>query len=262
MDKKELARSSVKILFSNVPIVGTLLDEVIFENRSRIKQERINRFAILLEEYFENHGLNEDEIQNLKSEDFSDVFESILMRVVATKNQKKLERFRNILVGQIKGRESNDFIETYLDITSRLDDKQILILEKFAKTKKRLDTIEKEKVELKVKIREAEDLLNELKIKAENGTIQRHESIAQADRNVALATLNKLRIEEEKQRIEDVKTPGHYNLNVVDFEFYLQDMVSKSLLRDVPITLQDNTTFVMKEITEFGVRYFEFLNQH
>jgi hypothetical protein len=261
-NSKEIGISVLKTLFGAIPYVGTALDEVIFENRSRIKQDRLNRFSELLQEYFQEQAINDDELMNLKSEDFSDIFESVLQRVVLTKNQKKLERFRNILVGQIKGTEKSDFIESYLDITSRLNDMQILILEKFAKTKRTLNAIEEEKDKLKVKIREAEDLLDELKNKAKDGTIQPGESIAEADRNVALATLNKLRIEKEKQIIEEIKTPGYYNLNEVDFEFYLQDMVSKSLLKNVPVTLQDNTTIVLKEITEFGMRYFEFLNHN
>jgi hypothetical protein len=259
--KKEVGISIVKTFFGAIPYVGTALDEVIFENRSRIKQNRINQFALLLQEYFEEHGISNEEIENIKSEDFSDVFESVLQRVAITKNQEKLERFRNILIGQMKGSERNDFIDTYLDITSRLNDRQIQILEKFAVTKRRLDSIEKVKEELKVKIHKAEVLLSELKKKAENGTIQLHESISKAHREVTMLIFDKTKIEQEQLKIEEIKTSLYYNLNEVDFQFYLQDMVSKSLLKDIPVTLKDSTSLVLKDITEFGMRYYDFLNE-
>lgn len=260
MNKKEIAVSSVKVIFSNIPVVGGLLDEIVFEHRSRIKQDRINRFALLLQEYFEEHGISNEEFENIKSEDFSDVFESVLQRVVNTKNLKKLERFRSILLGQLQGNQNNDFVETYLDITSRLDDNQILILEKFAETKVRLDEIERQKEQLDVKIREAQDKAREFRLKAENGTIKPEESIAKADKDLAFLKFEKSKAEQEEDRLLSVKRAGYYQLNDTDFEFYLQDLVSKSLMKDVNVTFHDTTTVTIKKITEFGIRYINFLN--
>lgn len=83
LEKKEIGVSLTKALFSNIPYVGQILSEVFFEYRGRIKQERLNKFTVLLSDYFsQNCDFN---IKNIQSEDFGDLLESVIKRVIQTK---------------------------------------------------------------------------------------------------------------------------------------------------------------------------------
>ena len=64
--------STLKSGFSAIPFVGGLLNEVVFEYSGRIKQERLNRFVELLQEYFHEKRDLEINVEDLKTEDFHD----------------------------------------------------------------------------------------------------------------------------------------------------------------------------------------------
>ena len=68
---------------SNLPVVGPIITEI-FDYRGKIKQERLNQFTELLENYFSNHkGIN---LENFRREEFGDLFEEVLKRVTLTKS--------------------------------------------------------------------------------------------------------------------------------------------------------------------------------
>ncbi|WP_427339603.1 hypothetical protein [Caloranaerobacter sp. DY30410] len=48
---KESGISILKGLIGAIPVVGTALNEAIFECRSRVKQKRVNNFIIELKKY-------------------------------------------------------------------------------------------------------------------------------------------------------------------------------------------------------------------
>jgi len=53
---KEAGVSVVRSLFSAVPYAGGALNEIFFDYRSRVKQNRINAFADMLAEFFLEHS--------------------------------------------------------------------------------------------------------------------------------------------------------------------------------------------------------------
>lgn len=77
----EIWVSILKSAFGAVPLVGQALMEVVFDRRSRIKQERINRFFIDLSETIHKKVNGKIDYDFLKSEEFSDLFEEILLKV-------------------------------------------------------------------------------------------------------------------------------------------------------------------------------------
>jgi hypothetical protein len=94
--------SSIRSAIGGIPVIGTLLNEALFDGRSRLKQARINKFILLLQEYIEQTNEEEINVEYLKSEEFSDLFESILKRVVLARSEKKLKIFKQILIGQFE----------------------------------------------------------------------------------------------------------------------------------------------------------------
>ena len=134
---KHAAVSAKNVLFSSIPICGTILDEVLFEYRSRVKQERLNRFVEELEKYFRSIHSGDIDREHLESEEFGDIFESILRRVVHTASEEKMHRFKKILLNEMAHTYTSDFKETFLDIVSRINEDQILILNHFREVQDR-----------------------------------------------------------------------------------------------------------------------------
>src|SRR5262249_42910959 len=90
-------------LLGAIPYVGTLLNEIAFEARSRIKQARLQAFVLELSE--DIRRLAEDKIDKeyIASEEFSDLFEDVATRVARTRDERKRAYFRNVLVKGICG---------------------------------------------------------------------------------------------------------------------------------------------------------------
>jgi hypothetical protein len=128
----EQAAISVKnAVFSNIPVVGGILDEVLFEHRNRVKQERLNRFVEEFKKYLRSMGSCDIDQKHLKSEEFGDIFESILRKVVNTASEEKVHRFKKILLNEMEHTYESDFKETFLDIAFRINEDQIQILKHF-----------------------------------------------------------------------------------------------------------------------------------
>ncbi|MBK8087725.1 MAG: hypothetical protein IPK31_07160 [Chitinophagaceae bacterium] len=102
MSSQNLIENSIsKTLLSliTVPILGPALNEII-DFRGKLKQERLNTFTELLENYFSNHkGVK---LENFQTAEFSDLFESVLKRVALTSSLEKMKIFKAILVNQIE----------------------------------------------------------------------------------------------------------------------------------------------------------------
>jgi hypothetical protein len=117
---KEVLQSTVKSLFGAIPYAGTAFNEVFFDYHSRIKQNRLNNFTEILAEYFEQH--QDIQIDNIKTEHFADIFETVLKRVVQTKSKSKLKRFRTILINELKNpTEQIELVDLYLDLITTLE---------------------------------------------------------------------------------------------------------------------------------------------
>ena len=75
--KKEIAEATLKSIFGAVPYVGSFLNEIVFDYRSRVKQNRLNEFIDLLSEEFSKRSHDEVDFKKMESDEFGDLFESI-----------------------------------------------------------------------------------------------------------------------------------------------------------------------------------------
>lgn len=248
-DKKELLVSATKSAFSMIPFAGTALTELVFDYNGRIKQERINRFVELLSEYFtHNHNV---QIHNIKTEDFNDLFESVIKKVVVTKSEEKTKRFRDILIKELNNpSEITELTALYLELIDTLSEEEIIVLEGLSNFDNnyyiQLDNQSNLKSELS-KINE------ELKSKP----------FLQPDKNheLAIKTLqdkidNFLKIEKSVKKFSEAK---HYNLTETKFNFYKQRLYSKGLLLDQGIDRIGVRGFEMMMITDFGEEFINFI---
>jgi hypothetical protein len=211
---KHAAISAKNVVFSSVPVCGTILDEVLFEYRSRVKQERLNRFVEELEKYLRSMRSGDIDREHLKSEEFGDIFESILRRVVHTASEEKMHRFKKILLNEMAHTYTSDFKETFLDIVSRINEDQILILNRFREVKDR-------------------------------------ESEGNSDQRVV----------DGEGTETSLKSKGDFlGFDEAKYLFYVQDLVSKSLLCDKYVGVYGGAEpYTNLRITPFGEGFLKFI---
>ena len=225
MDSKEIFISTVKSIFGIVPFAGNALDEVVFEYRGRVKQNRLNQFVELLSEFFSS---NQDvDLENLKSEDFGDLFESVLKRVVQTKSLEKQKRFRDVLIRQIVNSSAEvDNSEIYLDLISSLSEDEIRILYHHRVFPNNFTPLEIVDQELHSELNKEEaDLKKESELK-QKGVANNYSAVVSKISD----TRNKIADNEKKrQELQKIRAHEFYELTELKFLYYKQSLFSKGL---------------------------------
>ena len=211
---EQLGSAFGEALLSRTPGVG-LMSDTFFRYRDRIKQERMySHFEELKKDIdaMDPRGFN---LEYLRSEEFSDFFESTLWRVINTASEEKVRRFKKILLNEMTHTYTSDFKETFLDIAFRINEDQILILKHFRKVKD-------------------------------------YESEGNSEQRVVDG--------------EGAETSLRCKANFLGFDeakylFYVQDLVSKSLLFDETIALFGGRTkpYTNLRITPFGEEFLRFI---
>ena len=249
LKKKEILTTIGKSILGIIPYGGTALNELIFEYSGTIKQNRLNRFVeILADNFTEDSGIN---IDNIKSEDFYDLFESVLQRVVRTKSELKLERFKDILIRQLNSpSEHSELNDHYLDLISNLTEEEITILYNH-----RHFTME------------YEEKINDMnRHKSNLGSLEnqlKKESLVIGESKFQ-EPYERLTVTYEncKKHIDSLtkyKTAEYYELSENAFMFYKQRLFSKGLLIDDRMKRIGNLPFSHMGITEFGIEFIEFI---
>ena len=207
-------------LLSRVPGGVGLLADTFIRYRNLIKRERVCDLLEELKKDVESMDLHEFDQEYLRSEEFSDILESILWRVVNTASEEKVHRFKMILLNEMKHTYESDFKETFLDIAFRINEDQILILDRF---------------------REVKD--SESESSSKRGVIES----GYAGGEGAWASPNR---ERDLLGFDEPK-----------YLFYVQDLVSKSLLYDEVIALFGGRTepYANLRITPFGEEFLRFI---
>ncbi|MGZ5252895.1 MAG: hypothetical protein ACXWV4_00730, partial [Flavitalea sp.] len=229
MDEKEIIKSSLKILFSTItyPFLGATLNELL-DARSKIKQERLNQFTELLENFFSNHkGIN---LENFQTVEFGDLFESVIKRVVQTKQTEKLHFYKNILANQLKDDPHViDYSEIFLDLLMSLQIVEINILMNYHECETRIEN------EING-IKKLESLLHE-KLGDINKFSDTNKNINTETKSSSLSEIDKLlkkRTPREVKLISLLKSKNDniYSISEFNFLFYKQRLFSKGILID------------------------------
>jgi hypothetical protein len=174
-----------------------------------------------------------------------------LLRVVRTKSELKLKRFKDILIRELKNPSGNSELNGhYLDLISNLTEEEITILynhrhftmeyeekvNEMNRHKSNLDSLEKQLKNQRLVIGESE-----FQKPFEQLTITYKESKKHID------SLSKYR------------TAEFYGLTDTSFLFYKQRLFSKGLLIDDRMKRIGSLHFSHMGITEFGVEFIEFI---
>tara|TARA_B100000965_G_scaffold402288_1_gene427923 strand:+ start:86 stop:880 length:795 start_codon:yes stop_codon:yes gene_type:complete len=236
--------SSFRVLLSILPFgIGTGITELTLDSYLRKKQSRINDFTVHFIKYLDSKNINDKSfLEEFNKEEFEDIFESIILRVHKTRSNRKRRVFAKILADSIFINDFNhDFLETFLDLIDRLTEKQIEILnwysndlhkkepikEKWSINKSRIEALKKESVENTIEIEKLQKLNSDL--------------------------------EKEIQKISKITIDKSFDIDSSTLAFYKQDLVSKSLLKDIGLSTFDATPYVYLELTEFGQKFLNHL---
>lgn len=244
-NKTEIKNSVLRTLLNSIsiPVLGPVLTEF-FEFRGKIKQNRLNQFVELLENYFSNHaGVN---LESFQTVEFGDLFESVLKRVVMTESADKMRMFKDIIVNQIEFPSTPiNESELYLDLISELAETEIKILFEYRQFIKKFQPEVDELLHLKNQL---ESLRNKIDKSPDsyNSELLSLETEVGAKRK-ALNTL------------QNLYKHDHFGVSNDQFLFYKQRLFSKALLVDNGIGSIGGVPFKTMGITQFGIQFIDYV---
>lgn len=258
-ERKAMGELALRSLFKNtmklIPVAGPVLTDVLFEFRNKIKEERLFKFLDLLKEHFSNENPTVN-IDNVTSEEFSDLFENVLNKVAKTRSEQKIIGFKNILLHGSKSKEEIEYCELFSDLLFSLYENDILILNLHKDflfnnegllTKKR--SLENELENYKRNL-ELIQIQNSLIPQSPWLTKRRNETDIKED------------IESIKRKIEGYKkefTPESFSITKGEFIYRIQNLYNKGLLIDEGVGSIGTSAFEFMTITDFGVRFLKFI---
>ncbi len=256
IDVQEAAISLTKSIFGAVPFAGGALNEVFFDYRSRIKQDRLNSFTNLLTAFFtKNPAIN---LETLKTEEFSDLFESVIRRVLQTKSREKHIRFRNVLIRQIH--QPNDEIEnaeTYLDLIATLNELAIWILNEHLVFIKAYEAMDPLRAKVLARTTVGQEKINKMPGNTEYDQKEREKATAKLKADQQKVE----RYNKHVTSLQGFRKAAYYNIQESEYLYCKQTLYAKGLLVDKGIGggMGDSKPFQWMWITEFGRKFMSFI---
>lgn len=256
IDKKEIGISVIKSALGAAPYVGTLLNEIVFNYRSRIKEKRLLEFVKQLEQSIAELQDNDINYEYLKSDEFSDILEEIFKKISTTSSSEKSARFKKILIGEMTATLHTDHKLTFLDITNSITEKQIEILKEHSTIGKSIGKYYKD---IELLNNQIPDLIK---------TISNEKSIASRgykndpilfEKRLKLMTREVNRKMKGVKQAEPKRYGKHYNVSQDQYNLLVQDLISKGLLVDIGIGITNLNPFQIVEVTSFGKEYLKYL---
>ena len=254
---KQIDSAVIRSFFGALPFVGQALNETFFDVRWRLKQDRFNKFTEMFAEYF--IGKPEFDLEAFKTEDFGDLFEAIMMRVVQTKSENKHKRYRDVLIKQFENTLPNaDNSGRYLELISVLDEVEISIIynhrvfdENFKLNEERLRSMKADETNLKSQYKE--------NVQLSAAGHANDKTKIQNDLDGLRLSISNLQMDLSK--FEIYREASCYRISESQFMFYKQNLYSKALLNDSAAGGDSYGYFPFKSmgITEFGKEFLAFL---
>lgn len=257
--KKEYGVAVIKGLLATIPFVGTFINEIIFDARSRIKQERVNSFIAEFSNFIEHKSEITQKINKIDEEKFSDVFEEILVSASKTSATYKIAIFKQILVKQFDlCNETTDEAIRFINLTNSITLHQFNILTKF-------NSLSDKVLLYKVKIIEAENEIAESKPLLQK-EIRR---ATQGSANSRLTYENRINKAEESIRSktkalnENINPSNNelYGLTREEYLIEIHDLIGKGLIQDLALETSFIKPLELFKITIFGRKYIEYVKE-
>ena len=263
MDKKvssathEYGTSALKGVVGGVPWIGTLLNEIMFEARARIKQARVNQFIQDFQKYIDENLIDISSQGEIDPDNFGDTFEAILRNVSRTSAPHKLLIFRNILLKQLSPlRIEEDVARQYAQIINEVSSLQFRILCEF-------NRFNDNQLRTKVQLLEMQNVLNmtrqmlaiEERI-AKRGYENNIELFEKRIRYIETLSSKKRRWLSNHPNLNNA---GYYNLGHQEFIIEIQGLISKGLMYDLALSTEAVRVNEFFSITKLGRSLVDFV---
>lgn len=124
-ERNKMIELSLRQLLDSFPIAGPILNNILFEYRSQVRQDRLNHFVSMLEAEFSKLTIDP---KTMQTEDNLDLFESIIKKATETKSEKKRRGLKNILLNGIKQQADISYCELFAEQLMSIHQKELEIL--------------------------------------------------------------------------------------------------------------------------------------
>lgn len=125
---REVAVGALKGLASVFPFGGAL-NEVLFDIRGRVRQERFNAFVVGLGERVAQLEGAKVDFDYLRSEEFVDVLEEVLSQAPKTGSEAKRKHLQDVLTREFQGPTAGEMTLLYLDILRTITEQELRALQ-------------------------------------------------------------------------------------------------------------------------------------
>lgn len=125
---KEAGVGAAKVVFAALPYVGAILNEALFDIRGRVKQERFNNYVLDLGDQLGRLDASKIDYEYLRSEEFGDVMEDILFKVVKSRGEMKRAALVHASLQEFQGQGQADFTQLYLGLLEQITEAEIRAL--------------------------------------------------------------------------------------------------------------------------------------
>lgn len=243
-EKNELVRLGLKQLVGLFPIAGPILQDLLFEYRSNIRQARLNHFLSQLEDAFIKYDI---QIKNVKTEAGLDLFEQTIINVTRTRSASKRTAFKNILINGIINPARITDCEVFNELLAELKEEQLQILDEHKKYLKDGQPL----------LFKLQSLNKAYSNKPQGQTFIYTDVEMQINREIL-----KQSIDEVKNLLEQYKqhcNASLFKLDTDQYQYFIRDLTSKGLLIDQGIGTYDSTPLKYMGITDFGVKFLDFI---
>jgi plasmid maintenance system killer protein len=255
LTKEQNKEIAFRSLLCAIPYAGAFLTEIVYDSRSRIKQERVNSFISEFAEYMNAHSEKPFELEDINAEQIGDVLEEIVISVSRTSAEHKRLAFKKILEKQLLTSElETDETLRFVNITNELTKNQFKILNAFNSLS---DNVLKYKVQILELQKEKKDLYREIRSKHIESTKQIEKL---RKREAKIPSL----IKRKRNALQNGKINPNYHvtfdLNRETYISEIQDLISKGLLFDFVLKSQIIDPFVHFGITNLGRGYMNYIS--
>lgn len=251
----EQAENFLRSSIALIPGAGGFLNEIIFNQRARLKQKRINSFIVALSDYLIEYDIENFDTSKVDSEYFGDIFETVLLNVAMTSSESKRKRFKTILGREFISPSNDDYKNTFINLVQELSENQIIFLSKYYKDSENIKSKFSQYSDIDKELQESKQL----------------DPISSGSKSTFGRELNKRKqITNEnlkKQTFEDISEVNNKikqidNLSPEVTELIIDDLIGKGLMKREPLIGIGSEGHTFEMITSLGQKFIEYLREN
>ena len=131
-EKREIVIGIMKGTIGAIPVAGNLLNEVLFDIRGRIKQQRFSEFVGELSSRIEKLEKNDINDTLIRSEEFGDLLESVLHEITKKKMHQNLSILADVTIKSMGDSRilQHPMINSFLEVIASLTSSELLVIQK------------------------------------------------------------------------------------------------------------------------------------